>query len=42
VEVLEYRLGSLRGREGVRWWSAQAALDCLRRRLLRYPFRGIP
>jgi len=40
VEVLEYRLGSLRGREGVRWWSAQAALDCLRRRLLRYPLSG--
>jgi len=40
VEVHEYRFGSLRGREGVRWWSAQTALDCLRRRLLHYPLSG--
>lgn len=35
TEVQEYQFGSLRGREGVRWWSAQTALDRLRRRLLR-------
>ena len=37
TEVHEYRFGSLRGREGVRWWSAQTALDRLRRRLLHHP-----
>ncbi|MEN9221335.1 MAG: competence/damage-inducible protein A [Thermostichus sp. BF3_bins_97] len=35
TEVYEYRFGSLRGREGVRWWSAQTALDRLRRQLLK-------
>ncbi|MGY2801992.1 competence/damage-inducible protein A [Thermostichus sp. MS-CIW-25] len=40
VEVHEYRFGSLRGREGVRWWSAQTALDRLRRRLLHHPLQG--
>ncbi|MFQ3612593.1 MAG: competence/damage-inducible protein A [Cyanobacteriota bacterium] len=35
TEVYEYQFGTLRGREGIRWWSAQTALDRLRRRLLK-------
>ncbi len=35
VQVSEHRFGWLRGREGIRWGSAQTALDRLRRRLIR-------
>ncbi|MDX2272061.1 MAG: competence/damage-inducible protein A [Cyanobacteriota bacterium] len=35
VQVSRHSLGSLRGREGIRWSSAQTALDLLRRRLQR-------
>ncbi|MEN9230681.1 MAG: competence/damage-inducible protein A [Thermostichus sp. DG02_5_bins_236] len=35
TEAYEYQFGTLRGREGIRWWSAQTALDRLRRRLLK-------
>ncbi|MGQ9836636.1 MAG: competence/damage-inducible protein A [Cyanobacteriota bacterium] len=35
AEVCEYQFGAFRGREGIRWWSAQTALDQLRRRLLK-------
>jgi nicotinamide-nucleotide amidase len=35
VMVSEHHFGQLRGREGIRWSSAQSALDRLRRRLLQ-------
>ncbi|MCJ2542247.1 hypothetical protein, partial [Thermostichus vulcanus] len=31
----EYQFGTLRGREGIHWWSTQTALNRLRRCLLK-------